>query len=165
MNSALPEMHHRKERNGFTLVEIMIVVVIIGILATLAMPAFQQVRVNAIATRFSNDIRTFQNAMEVYALEYGTYPADSGPGEAPDDFKAFLPGGFFENPTPIGGEWDLDIEAGAGYTAAVGVGGLTDPNMQVIQKVDDIVDDGNTGSGSFQWVAFGGGRPYWIVEL
>ncbi|MGB0414704.1 MAG: prepilin-type N-terminal cleavage/methylation domain-containing protein, partial [Coraliomargarita sp.] len=37
-----------KSKKGFTLVEIMIVVVIIGLLAAMAIPAFQKVRENAI---------------------------------------------------------------------------------------------------------------------
>lgn len=42
---------HSSNQRGFTLVEIMIVVVIIGILASMAAVAFKHVRERAIATR------------------------------------------------------------------------------------------------------------------
>ena len=40
-------MHTKHTTKGFTLVEIMIVVVIIGLLAAMAIPAFQKVRTNS----------------------------------------------------------------------------------------------------------------------
>gem|GEM_PF-6061307 len=61
---------------------------------------------------------------------------------------------------PIGGAWDIDIDAGAGLTAAVGVGNLSNPNLSVIRRVNELIDDGNPDTGSFRFVAMGAGRPY-----
>jgi type IV pilus assembly protein PilA len=56
---------------GFTLVEIMIVVTIIGILASLAVPAFQRARWKALETSIRNNLRQIWGAAQQYMLENG----------------------------------------------------------------------------------------------
>lgn len=56
---------------GFTLVEIMIVVTIIGILASLAIPAFQRARWKALETSIRNNLRQIWGAAQQYMLENG----------------------------------------------------------------------------------------------
>lgn len=56
---------------GFTLVEIMIVVVIIGLLASMAIPAFQKVRTNSQDKAVLNNARQLSAAADQYFLENG----------------------------------------------------------------------------------------------
>jgi type IV pilus assembly protein PilA len=56
---------------GFTLVEIMIVVVIIGLLASMAIPAFQKVRRNSQDKAVLNNARQLSAASDQYYLENG----------------------------------------------------------------------------------------------
>ena len=56
---------------GFTLVEIMIVVVIIGLLAAMAIPAFQKVRQQSQDKAVLNNIRQMSAAADQYFLENG----------------------------------------------------------------------------------------------
>jgi type IV pilus assembly protein PilA len=56
---------------GFTLVEIMIVVVIIGLLATMAIPAFQRVTINSQDKAVLNNARQLSSAADQYFLESG----------------------------------------------------------------------------------------------
>ncbi|HEX4085365.1 MAG TPA: type II secretion system protein [Chthoniobacteraceae bacterium] len=56
-------------RRGFTLVEIMIVVAIIALLASIAVPNFLRARKRSQATRVLEDMRVLDNATDEYAIE------------------------------------------------------------------------------------------------
>jgi prepilin-type N-terminal cleavage/methylation domain-containing protein len=58
-----------KNRGGFTLVEIMIVVAIIALLAAIAVPNFLRARKRSQATRMLEDLRMIDSAIDQYAIE------------------------------------------------------------------------------------------------
>jgi prepilin-type N-terminal cleavage/methylation domain-containing protein len=58
-----------KNRGGFTLVEIMIVVAIIALLAAIAVPNFLRARKRSQATRVLEDLRMLDSAVDQYAVE------------------------------------------------------------------------------------------------
>jgi type IV pilus assembly protein PilA len=62
---------HTPNKKGFTLVEIMIVVVIIGLLAAMAIPAFQKVRETSQTKAITNNLRQLASAADQYFLENG----------------------------------------------------------------------------------------------
>jgi prepilin-type N-terminal cleavage/methylation domain-containing protein len=74
-------------RRGFTLVEIMIVVAIIALLASIAVPNFLRARKRSQATRIIEDLRVLDNATDEYAVENNK---TSGMNPAFADLKAYL---------------------------------------------------------------------------
>ena len=58
-----------KNRGGFTLVEIMIVVAIIALLAAIAVPGFLRARKRSQASKILNDLRMIDAAVDQYAIE------------------------------------------------------------------------------------------------
>ena len=66
-----------KNRGGFTLVEIMIVVAIIALLAAIAVPNFLRARKRSQATRILQDLRMVDSAIDQYALETNKTSGDA----------------------------------------------------------------------------------------
>jgi type IV pilus assembly protein PilA len=66
-----------RKNQGFTLVEIMIVVVIIGLLAAMAIPAFQKVRQSSQEKTLINDARQIAAGAQQYFLENGVSTVDA----------------------------------------------------------------------------------------
>ncbi|MCK4511272.1 prepilin-type N-terminal cleavage/methylation domain-containing protein [bacterium] len=63
----------RKNQGGFTLVELMIVVIIVGILAAVAIPMYQGATERAKASEAVAALGTIRGALRVYYAEHGTY--------------------------------------------------------------------------------------------
>ena len=63
-------------RGGFTLVEIMIVVAIVGLLAAMAMPSFVRARENSRQKTCVNNLRQLDGAKDQAALEQGLASGD-----------------------------------------------------------------------------------------
>lgn len=70
-------MSLNNRRPGFTIVELLIVIVVIGILAAITIVAFNGVQQRARDTIRIDDLRTIQKIVELYNAEKGSYPLPS----------------------------------------------------------------------------------------
>lgn len=61
-------------RNGYTILELMIVVAIAGILITLAVPSFQNSATKAREAALKQNLFTLRNVIDQYYADRGTYP-------------------------------------------------------------------------------------------
>ncbi len=142
--STLPA--HVVGSRGFTLIEVLVVVVILGILAGLIVPRIMDRPDQARVVAAKNDIHAITNALKLYRLDNGTYPsADQGltalvrkpeTGEVPRNWKS---GGYLERlpKDPWGGDYqylnpgihgEVDVlslgadrqPGGEGYNADIG---------------------------------------------
>lgn len=71
---------------GFTLFELMTVVIIIGILVAIAIPIYAEVTGNAELRACQANLRSLDGAANQYKMEHGEYPGSYGDLEDPDYF-------------------------------------------------------------------------------
>ena len=86
---------------GFTLVEIIIVVIIIGILTTLAMPQYAKIQEKALDNEAKANLVLIQAAENLYKIESSAFYAASG-ADLNSALSVSLP--------PAGGKWNYSTE-------------------------------------------------------
>ena len=151
-------------RNGFTLIEILVVVVILGVLAAIVIPQFVNASGDTEKIAFIADRRIFADAAKRYKLQTGERLEDSSSGELPAGFEPYIQESRWTDPTPIGGVWDTELDS-FGVKSALGVhfwGGGTARDDAYMQEIDAIFDNGDLNTGVFRKIA--DGRYYWILE-
>lgn len=138
----------KRNFTGFSLLEIMVTIAIIGMLATLAVPAIREATLNAQAMRTASDIRHYASALATYNLANGEYPSDKGPGAMPDGMDEMMPPQWLTT-VPIGGSWDWDYEQ-FGTKAAVSIYSdvITPKTVYAWYRIDRALDDGVLGAGT-----------------
>lgn len=70
-------MRHGRDCEGFTMVELLVVVTIIGILTAVAVPQFKEYRARAYDAAAQSDLRNAVTAQEAYFLDEQRYAADT----------------------------------------------------------------------------------------
>ncbi len=154
-------MSVQTNKPGFTLVEIMIVVAIIGLLAALGLPSMLEAGKNARSRRIAREIKAAGHAFVQYAFDTGAYPADKTPGQIPDGMAPYLGKFPWSEKTTIGGKWDWDHNV-FGVKAAVSVRSSDWGDEQML-TIDELIDNGDLGSGQFRRRS--GGYMYVLEEL
>jgi len=135
-------------RRGFTLIEILIVVVILGILASVVIPQFARASGDSSNAAFAHDIKLMARLISVQQHHSGTWPAEQPAGTFPPEMLGKLDPGDWIKATPLGGAWDYDRDA-FGVIAGVSVE-LPDRTPAQMLEIDKMIDDGNLTTGAFR---------------
>jgi prepilin-type N-terminal cleavage/methylation domain-containing protein len=95
-----------QRRGGFSLVELLLVMSIIGILAGVAIPNMRNVTYRARAAAVDGDLNVLRQATLDYNADRNGWPAEVASGVVPPELSAFLPEGF----SFTGEGYELDFE-------------------------------------------------------
>lgn len=161
-----------KRKDGFSLIELAVVVLIIAILAALAIPAFRHILKESRFSTLATDLRTHGDAFTTYALDSGDYPPSH------ETIGAYVPelnsGERALSPkwleaSPVGGRYTwiytteadpnersayIQITPTAEFPFAVSLADMAD--------LDEKIDDGNTSTGYLQ---VAGGRLRYFLKI
>ena len=119
-----------RNAHGFTLIELMIVVAIIGILAAIAIPQFAAYRMRAFNSSAQSDVRNVKTAEEVLQADHQVYGASNFGGTLPGTIAAGAAGTEIPGPqapatlTVNGAFIESITPAGVNVGVGIGVGNL-----------------------------------------
>jgi len=128
INNFLKKGQKMKAKSGFTLVEILIVVVILGILAAIVIPQFTEASTEAKTSSLCTDLQTMRSQIELYKIQHN----DALPGAGGVSFQLALTG-----------QTDIDGDAGNVYGPYV----QKIPTNQFIDS-NGVDIDGTLGGGT-----------------
>ena len=124
-----------KSQSGFTLVEILIVVVILGILAAIVIPQFTEASTEAKTSSLCTDLQTKRSQIELYKIQHN----DALPGAGTASFIQALTG-----KTDIAGAVSTDANDYGPYIQQIPTNQFV--NLSTIQE-----GTGSPGGGSHGW--------------
>ena len=133
-----------KKQQGFTLIELMIVVAIIGILAAIAIPAYQDYTIRAQISEGLSLAGGAKTAIAEFYQDSGAFPTDNAEAG-------------ISNATDIQGNYVASVTVANGViTVAYG----NQANSNIGNGTVTLTPDGTTNAGSVTWTCDGaGGLP------
>jgi prepilin-type N-terminal cleavage/methylation domain-containing protein len=144
---------------GFTLIELMIVIAILGVLGSVALPSYERYVTRAKLTETAANLGKWKKEFKLYATVMGRYPDDSHivlPANAGLSIDETL----WLAPTALGGNWNWEGPDSYPYAGIA----IVDPSSseEDIALLDRLLDNGDLATGAFRKTP--NGRYTWIID-
>ena len=174
----MKQQEQKKAIQGFTLVEIMIVVAIIGLLATIAVPSVLRARDRARVQAVINDLRVFEEGLHNYNLENSEYPKMSfvapfcfwGIGTLPPPLAGPVDAEHWNGETPCGGGYYFSQNPW-GYWDATGLAGerhyvaIYNGHPELLEQVaQELQNEGMSLQNSYGKVFYWQDSLYYFID-
>jgi prepilin-type N-terminal cleavage/methylation domain-containing protein len=144
MNRLTIPFRARRARRGFSLIELMTVMAVIGLLAALGIPRYRDMKRRAFYANIASDFNTIRVASYNYWADNNAYPPDGSAGSPPPALVPYLPRNFsFDN-----GNYTLDFDVWPSpfNPAQVVVGvTVTSADQQLVNMVARNIASGGLG--------------------
>ncbi len=147
---------------AFTLIELIVVIIVIGILAAMVVPKAMNAQGETALTATAADLKAIENALSLYVAEHGAYPRDVNRRKMVSVldpyFKSDNP---FSKPAPIGGSYDYE---GPPNWSPVQISIRSERDsshsQQTALELDEYMDNADLRTGSLRRK---GSRTYYII--
>ncbi len=136
--------------SAFTLVEILVVVIVIGILAAVVMPRFVRAQGESAVAATAEDLKSIETAIGMYKAKNGSWPAEVAQTVTPAGVETYFKGPVpLAKPCPIGGVYDYDAPSG-GSPAMISIRSVVGNafTAQSAADLDTHFDDGVATTGA-----------------
>ncbi len=130
---------------AFTLLELAVVIVILGVIVSIAIPRVTSANENALLNAAVTDFRQLELALRMYHADHGAFPPNSQLGVFPPELKGYYSErAFLAGPT-LGGRWDWNPTFGP-VTPNITME-QNPPDVDLWLRFDERYDDGNLRGG------------------
>lgn len=130
---------------GFSLVELVVVIMILGILAAIAVPNFIKTSKKSSTSAAARQLRVIDDALNRYYFENQTWPPSSTTGTVPKQLLTYIDDSSFSGPTFLGGTAAWVYSEPKNY-GKLEVTGSTATLAQYLE-IDAAIDDGVARTG------------------
>jgi general secretion pathway protein G len=155
---------HRPKQRAFTLVELIVVIIVIGILAAMTIPKLASAAGETNITATAADLKAITNAVVMYRSEHGTFPRDVNRTQAVSALAPyFKQGNPFEKDAPIGGAYDYEGPPNWNpIQISIRQNGSNRFTQAMALELDEYMDNGDLRSGAL--ILHGSRLAYYFLD-